>query len=102
MLSHRVPVRPQYYGPDYRLHIQPSTMENLNVPENLEKIKQKVFEHLKQMQPAPNVQMHQAPASAPDNDDDDDDVDPDSRIGAVAADARREHPAEHYDTKPGE
>merc|ERR1712070_1325788 len=31
----------EYYGPDYRLHFQPSAMENLNIPENLEKIKSK-------------------------------------------------------------
>ena len=94
--------RVQYYGPDYRLHIQPSTMENLNVPENLEKIKAKVFEHLKQMQPVPNVQMHTAPVSAPDKDDDDDDDDPDRRVSRRAADSRTEHPAEFASGKAGE
>ena len=55
----------EYYGPDYRLHIPPSQMENLNLPDNLEKLKQKVFDHIKQWQPAPNVQMHQPPADFP-------------------------------------
>ena len=131
----------RYYGPDYKLHYQPSSMENLNIPENLEKIKcsppahpttplaadgtrrfvasiltfgisfcplgcgrfveayssvprAKVFEHLKQLQPAPNVQMHQTPAAAGDDDDDGDD-DPERRVNQRTGDAR-EHGAEFY------
>lgn len=41
----------EYYGPEYRLHIQPSNMENLNQPENLEKLKSKVFEHMRNWTP---------------------------------------------------
>jgi histone deacetylase 1/2 len=83
----------EYYGPDYRLHIPLSTMENLNLPENLEKLKQKVFDHIKQWQPAPNVQMHQPP---PDTDlggvvDEDD---PNKRVSQQKADAAVDHPAE--------
>jgi len=84
----------EYYGPDYKLHYQPSSMENLNIPENLEKIKAKVFEHLKQLQPAPNVQMHQTPAAAGDDDDEEED-DPERRVSQRAGDAR-EHGAEFY------
>merc|ERR1712060_661430 len=84
----------EYYGPDYKLHYQPSNMENLNIQENLEKIKAKVFEHLKQLQPAPNVQMHQTPAAAGDDDDDGDD-DPERRVNQRTGDAR-EHGAEFY------
>ena len=52
----------EYYAPEYKLHIQPSpTMENMNLPDNLETIKQKVFENLRALQPAPNVQMHHPP-----------------------------------------
>lgn len=83
----------EYYGPDYRLHFEPSTMENLNIPENLEKIKAKVFEHLKQLQPVPNVQMHQAASSA-EFDDADDDGDPDRRSTQKQDDANVEHPCE--------
>jgi len=64
----------EYYGPDYKLHYPVSNMENLNIPENLEKIKNKVFEHLRQLQPAPNVPMHHtAPAADEDEDEDEDD-----------------------------
>ena len=83
----------EYYGPDYRLHFQPSAMENLNIPENLEKIKSKVFEHLRQLQPVPNVQMHQTAPSAEMHEASDDD-DPDRRISQRHADTQVEHPAE--------
>ena len=84
----------EYYGPDYRLHIPLSTMENLNLPDNLEKLKQKVFDHIKQWQPAPNVQMHQPPADAKVADAGDDESDPDKRVSQRQTDAAVEHPAE--------
>ena len=46
-----------YYGPDYRLHLQPSNMENLNTPEILDGIYQKVVENLRHLPCAPNVQL---------------------------------------------
>ncbi|EOD03651.1 hypothetical protein EMIHUDRAFT_460301 [Emiliania huxleyi CCMP1516] len=73
----------EYYGPDYKLHYAPSGMENLNIPENLEKIKSKVFEHLRQLQPAPND-------------------DPDVRVSQRGGDERQEHGAEFYSGRPGE
>jgi len=90
----------EYYGPDYKLHSQPAAMENMNIPENLEKIKAKVFEHLRQMQPAPNVQMHVAPAAFG-NDDQEEEDDPDARFSQHAADARQEHGAEFYQSNKG-
>jgi hypothetical protein len=89
-------------GPDYRLHIPISTMENLNLPENLEKLKQKVFDHIKQWQPAPNVQMHQPPPDAEMADAGDDEGDADKRVSQSQADASVEHPAEFADGKEGE
>ena len=91
----------EYYGPDYRLHIPTSSMENLNLPENLEKLKTKVFEHIKQWQPVPNVQMHQPP---PDMvmDEHNDDADPDERVSRQQADASVEHPAEFYSSGKGD
>ena len=76
-------------GPDYKLHITPSNMENLNLPDNLEKIKQKIFDNLKGIVAAPNVQMHQtAPDAGADDDGADDDADPDSRGGQGGADKK--------------
>ncbi|KAL1524402.1 hypothetical protein AB1Y20_019297 [Prymnesium parvum] len=48
----------EYYGPEYKLHIQPSSMENMNQADTLEKLKGKIFEHMKNWTPVPNVQMH--------------------------------------------
>jgi len=87
----------EYYGPDYRLHIQPSGMENQNLPETLEKLKAKVFEHMKQWTPVPNVQMAQIPSDFPVGDADEEEDDPDERMGRSAADKHVEHGAEFYD-----
>ena len=92
----------EYYGPDYRLHIPLSTMENLNLPDHLEKLKQKVFDHIKQWQAAPNVQMHQPPADFPDTDANAEEDDPDTRLGQSHVDQAVEHPAEFAGAKPGE
>ena len=78
-----------------------STAENLNMPDALEKIKNKVFENLRQLQPAPNVQMHHAPADAVMDDDDDED-EPDSRVSRRQADSHVQHGAEYYDGPKGE
>lgn len=89
-----------YYAPDHKLHYETSSMANENIPENLEKIKTKVFEHLKQLQPAPNVQMHHTAPAADDDADDEDD--PDRRISQRAADSRTEHAAEFFASRAGE
>mmetsp|Transcript_2964 Transcript_2964/g.8484 ORF Transcript_2964/g.8484 Transcript_2964/m.8484 type:complete len:241 (-) Transcript_2964:312-1034(-) len=59
----------EYYGPDYRLHMPVSNMENLNSPEYLQKTKVKIFDILKQIEPAPGTQIEtgnsiQTPADA--------------------------------------
>ena len=85
------------------MHITPSAMENLNLQDNLEKLKAKVFEHMKQWAPAPNVQMHQPPPDAGRDDDAEmDDDDADERVSRQQADRNVEHPAEFYSGKPGE
>jgi histone deacetylase 1/2 len=90
----------EYYGPDYNLHITPSTAENLNMPDALEKIKNKVFENLRQLAPAPNVQMHHTPADAAMSEDEDDE--PDARISRRQADSHVQHGADFYDGPKGE
>lgn len=37
----------EYYGPDYKLHLPVSNMENLNKPDYLENVKQQLFEILR-------------------------------------------------------
>lgn len=44
-----------YYGPDYKLHLQPSNMENLNTPESLEDIHRRVTENLRHLPCAPSL-----------------------------------------------
>jgi len=90
----------EYYGPDYNLHISPSTADNLNMPDALDKIKNKVFENLRQLQPAPNVQMHHSQSGVLMVEDDDED--PDLRISRQQADRHVQLGAEFYDGPKGE
>lgn len=65
-----------YYGPDYRLHLQPANMENLNRPEMLHHIYTSVMENIRHLPCAPSVHVC---ADNPDallieSDDSDDDV----------------------------
>ncbi|KAL3896704.1 MAG: hypothetical protein SGPRY_013210, partial [Prymnesium sp.] len=46
-----------YYGPDYKLHVPVSNMENDNTAASLEKTKARIFEALSQIEHCPNVQM---------------------------------------------
>jgi histone deacetylase 1/2 len=91
----------EYYGPDYKLHIPASTMENLNQPDNLTKLTAKIMEHMKQWQPVPNVQMHQPPPDMALEDEAEED-DPEERVSKAAADASVDHPAEFMDGRAGE
>lgn len=75
----------EYYAPDFKLHITPSNMENLNSPEYLDKIKERLFENLRQVNHAPNVNAHQAPGGDDGGDDGDEDMDPDIRISRTRA-----------------
>ncbi|KAK3241677.1 hypothetical protein CYMTET_48582 [Cymbomonas tetramitiformis] len=64
-LDDKMPTNPyyEYYGPDFRLHIQPSNMENQNSKEYLDKVRCKMLENLRHLDPVPSVQMHE---TAPD------------------------------------
>jgi len=85
----------EYYGPDFRLHITPSNMENLNDPKYIEKMKIKLVENLRQVQGAPGVAIgEQAPPDTYFDSDDEDAEDPDVRISQLSRDHRVEHPAE--------
>ncbi|KAG0230097.1 histone deacetylase [Actinomortierella wolfii] len=69
----------EYFGPDYRLDVRPSNMDNANTPEYLEKVKQQVFENLARSRGAPSVQMQPVPRDMDLSEDEDMD-DPDKRI----------------------
>lgn len=48
----------EYYGPDYRLHITPSNMENLNDRRYLDFLREKLVMQLKKCEAAPGVQIN--------------------------------------------
>jgi histone deacetylase 1/2 len=48
----------EYYGPDYELDVKPSNMTDHNTPEYLEKLREAVFEVLRDKNAAPSVQIH--------------------------------------------
>lgn len=86
----------EYYGPDYRLHITPSNMENLNSREYIERVKTKIFEYLRHIR-APSVPFHQVPPD-PESSEDEDEEDPDTRISVREFDRRLLHPAEFMES----
>jgi histone deacetylase 1/2 len=52
----------QYYAPSFQLSVPPKKLfENLNTRQYLEGLKRDIFEHLRQIQAAPSVQMHHLP-----------------------------------------
>ena len=94
----------EYYGPDYRLHIEPSNMDNLNTPEYLQanlcvifahsilrahsqpskrgRIRQELIENLRHIEGAPSVAQHERPPDAftYSREKDEDEMDPDRRL----------------------
>jgi len=85
----------EYYAPDFKLHLTPSNVENLNKPEQLQAITNRVLQNLKSIQGAPSVQMQPIPpdwvlsqSSIPM-----DEGDPDKRPENLKPD----HPSEFYE-----
>ncbi|ODQ54156.1 histone deacetylase Clr6 [Saitoella complicata NRRL Y-17804] len=70
-----------YFGPDYRLEVPSSNMENGNTPAYLEKIRLQVLQNLSNTKFAPSVQMQDVPPDffSRDDEDEDDIINPDSR-----------------------
>jgi hypothetical protein len=46
----------RYFGPDFRLHISPTNMDNQNTPEYLQKCMERIIENLRHVQHAPGQQ----------------------------------------------
>lgn len=91
----------EYFGPDYKLDVRPSNMENMNTPDYLEKIKTEVFENLSRTLFAPSVQMQEVPRDH-DMSEDEDEQDPDDRMGQNYWDRRIMPENEYYDSDEGE
>jgi len=71
----------EYYGPDYRLHIPPNNMTNLNSRDYLNQNKITILENLRQLKGAPSVQMQEVPPDLGSEESDDEDLDnPDIRV----------------------
>nr|WCZ58515.1 histone deacetylase 1 [Andalucia godoyi] len=86
----------EYFGPDFRLHLTPSNMENLNTPDYLDRLKQRIYENMRSLQGAPGVMMQDAP---PDMMllEDTEEEDPDIRDSRKSLDRRVVHISEFYD-----
>jgi histone deacetylase 1/2 len=70
----------EYYGPDYRLQIVPTNMENLNSREYIEKCKARIFENLRHIAGAPSVPLGtEVPPDTFFDSEDEDEEDPDAR-----------------------
>ncbi|TFJ84910.1 hypothetical protein NSK_003942 [Nannochloropsis salina CCMP1776] len=95
----------EYYGPDYKLHLPVSNMENLNTKPYLETIKQQLFTILSQVSPTgaqiqtgqPGTSMTPPDAALPETarerESEMEERDPDTRVGDVG-EGRKEHPLE--------
>jgi len=86
-----------YYAPDYKLHIEPSNMENQNSREYLEKHLVQLMENLRDKEHAPNVAQFTRPPDHQLHEEHEDDRDPDQREHLSELDKRISHKAEHYD-----
>ncbi|KAF5743738.1 Histone deacetylase 6 isoform 1 [Tripterygium wilfordii] len=54
----------EYFGPDYNLHVVPSNMENLNAPEDMDRIRNILLEQLSNLSHAPSVPFQMTPRIA--------------------------------------
>nr|APW77291.1 Hdac2 [Hydractinia echinata] len=92
----------EYFGPDFKLHIQPSNMQNQNTQDYLDKIKSRLFENLRMLPHAPGVQMAPIPEDAIPEESDDEDDNPkaaDQKISICASDKRIANEGEYSDSE---
>eukprot|EP01100_Stratorugosa_tubuloviscum_P013394 TRINITY_DN6682_c0_g1_i1.p1 TRINITY_DN6682_c0_g1~~TRINITY_DN6682_c0_g1_i1.p1 ORF type:complete len:455 (+),score=176.34 TRINITY_DN6682_c0_g1_i1:26-1390(+) len=87
-----------YFGPDYKLQIQPSSMDNQNSRDYLEKCLIQVMENLRHIPGAPSMGiLDPAPPDTTLESDDEENEDPDNRKSQRVAD-KRQHRAELSDS----
>lgn len=70
----------EYFGPDFKLHISPSNMTNLNTQDYLDKVKNRLFENLRMLPHAPGVQVQAIPEDSIKMDIDDEDIEAEKDI----------------------
>eukprot|EP00181_Compsopogon_caeruleus_P003537 CAMPEP_0184681042 /NCGR_PEP_ID=MMETSP0312-20130426/3995_1 /TAXON_ID=31354 /ORGANISM="Compsopogon coeruleus, Strain SAG 36.94" /LENGTH=501 /DNA_ID=CAMNT_0027131609 /DNA_START=164 /DNA_END=1669 /DNA_ORIENTATION=- len=89
----------EFYGPDFRLHITPSNIEDHNSREHLENMRNRILKHLSELPAAPSVPLHDAPISRPQKEDvDSDNDDPNVRKPMRLMDALRVRSNEFEDS----
>jgi len=91
----------EYYGPDFRLHIPQTNMENLNSKDYLERYKQKILENIRRIG-KPNAASHERPPDILPNiseEDDEEFQDPDNRRNVRDLDNRIHRNDEYSDSE---
>ncbi|KAE9419451.1 hypothetical protein Angca_002553 [Angiostrongylus cantonensis] len=90
----------EYFGPDFKLHIEKSNMTNQNTQDYLEKTMTRLFENLRELPYAPSVQMQPIEPDTmnmPDKSLVEDHLNPDIREPLAMTDSHIEHEAEFFD-----
>lgn len=82
----------QYFGPEYKLDVPPTNMDNQNSREYLDGIRAKILDNLRTLPCAPSVQMQETPSQGLNGVDlsDEEDSDLDERISQKLRDAHVE------------
>ena len=99
----------EYFGPDHRLHLPVSNMENLNSPQYLEQTMIQIMEVLRGVEAVPGTQIQTGQVESqlnprginleieePESEEVMEDDEPDTRVTDDML-GRKEHPAEFYD-----
>eukprot|EP00002_Diphylleia_rotans_P009026 TRINITY_DN1903_c0_g1_i1.p1 TRINITY_DN1903_c0_g1~~TRINITY_DN1903_c0_g1_i1.p1 ORF type:complete len:438 (-),score=95.00 TRINITY_DN1903_c0_g1_i1:231-1544(-) len=78
----------EYYGPDYRLNIPATNMENMNTRDYLDKIRMVLTENLRNLPAAPSVPLQNVPPDLMSYSSDEDEEDQDVRVTQKAMDRK--------------
>jgi histone deacetylase 1/2 len=87
----------EYYGPDYRLHIEPNNMKNLNERSVLDATLAQLLTNLRNIEGAPSVAQFKRPPDHVMDETQEDDLDPDERNHVSELDKRIYDKGEFYD-----
>uniref|UniRef100_A0A7E5A2D6 Histone deacetylase n=1 Tax=Panagrellus redivivus TaxID=6233 RepID=A0A7E5A2D6_PANRE len=92
----------EYFSPTFTLHIDPSNAQNDNPPEMLDRLKEAVYENLREMPAAPSVQMQPTGPDVINLEELEqarlDNANPDERLGDEITDNMIVHGSDLYDT----